>query len=1005
MLMLARLILIAVVAILPALGINAYNAYELREARVQEFRRQALREAESLGRELDRLISGIRASLLLVANSQEVRSAQPGICQKMLQDTVKGVGMFDSLSLTDAKGKVICSSIEPEPLGNDLSDRIAYQLVLEKQDFAVGSFVVGRGNGKRQLNLGFPVKDKDGLYGILFAGVGLDWLAQEMHNIPVSTHGSVTIADRFGTILLRYPETYLMGASMRQEMHWTLDGDKPQVVEITGRDGVPRFSAYLPLRMRPYDIFVAVGLSRTEALAPIEGAVRRAFILAFLGLLIAASFAVLIGREFIEKPVRALLDATFKWREGNRSVRVAIEDMPREFANIGDAFNRLVQAVDVNEQALRRSVTEMRSIYDSAPVGLGVIDRDLNYLSANARLTDADTIRPAVVGANLRDTVPHLLNRIGPIFEKVFVTGEPITNFEVHESGRSWVSNYYPVKSDRGDVLAVSIAVLETTEISRTEQALARTEAWVKLAQESAGIGTWDWDLASGELRWSDQQFRLHGLRPRGETQSFAAREWYDCVRAEDRQALDAGMGAAVTTKDRYEVNYRIDDKATGETRWIATRGRVILNEAGQATRVTGVSFDISERHRARELLEKANAELEQRVAARTRELVEEVRERERAQAQLFQVQKNESLGQLTGGIAHDFNNLLAAILSSLQLMKKRLPEDGRTQRYLDNALRAAQRGAVLTQRMLAFARKQDLKPETVDVKQLVEGMQDLLQSSIGPRVRIQTQFAAKLRPAAVDAHQLELAILNLAVNARDAMPEGGTLFIEGDEQHLGERDFVRVTLRDTGTGMDEATLARATEPFFTTKAIGKGTGLGLSMVQGLVAQSGGHMTVKSRLGEGTVVELWLPRAQAQNIQQAPQALAAPKQQAPRLSVLVVDDDPLVLMGTVDMLDDLGHEVVEASSAHEALEILKTRNFDIVLTDQAMPVMTGTELARELSHSHPELPVVLVTGYADLPKDTPSTLARLSKPFTQADLDEIMRENIRDKGKVVPLRR
>ena len=1005
MLMLARLILIAVVAILPALGINAYNAYELREARLAEFRRQALREAESIGRELDRLVAGIRATLVMVANSQEVRSSAPGVCRQLLQDAVRGVAIFDSLSLTDTKGKVICSSIVPEPLGNDLSDRPVFQLVTETRSFSVGSFVVGRGNGKRQLNLGFPVEGKDGLFGVLFAGVDLDWLARELQNIPVGRHGSMTIADRFGTILVRFPETYLVGATMRQEMQYTLDGDKPEVVEIVGRDGERRFSAYLPLRTRPHDIFVAVGLSRTEALAPIEGAVRRAFILAFLGLLLAAVFAVLIGREFIEKPVRALLDATFKWREGDRSVRVAIETMPREFASIGDAFNRLVNAVDVNEQALRRSVSEMRSIYDSAPVGLAVIDRELNYLSANARLTAADTIRPAVVGANLRETVPHLLDRLAPIFEKVFVTGEPVVNLEVHQGGRSWVSNYYPVKSETGEVLAVSIAVLETTDIARTEQALARSEAWVKLAQESAGIGTWDWDLASGELRWSEQQFRLHGFSPRSDEQRFVARDWYDCVKSDDRHALDAGMGAAITSKDRYEVDYRIEDKQTGEIRWIATRGRVILNEAGQATRLMGVSFDISERHRSRELLEQTNAELEQRVAARTRELVDEVRERERAQAQLFQVQKNESLGQLTGGIAHDFNNLLAAILSSLQLVKKRLPEDGRIERYLDNALRAAQRGAILTQRMLAFARKQDLKPQAVDVKQLVEGMQDLLQSSIGPRIRIQTEFASRLPAVKIDAHQLELAILNIAVNARDAMPDGGALYIEADEQTLGDRTFVRVSLRDTGTGMDDATLARATEPFFTTKAIGKGTGLGLSMVQGLVAQSGGHLNVKSRLNEGTTVELWIPRADDKTVSQPFQIAQPAKSNLPRLTVLVVDDDPLVLMGTVDMIEDLGHEVCEASSASEALDLLKTRRVDIVLTDQAMPGMTGTELAREVSHSYPETPVVLVTGYADLPKDTPAMLARLAKPFTQADLDQTLRDNIRDKGKVVPLRR
>lgn len=1005
MLMLARLILIAVVAILPALAINAYNAYELRETRVEEFRRQALREAESIGRELDRLISGIRATLVLVGNTPEVRSSTPGVCRQLLQDAVKGVEIFDSLSLTDAKGKVICSSISPEPLGNDLSDRPAFQLAQEKRSFVVGSFVVGRGNGKRQLNLAFPVQDKDGLFGVLFAGLDVDWLARELGNIPVSRNGSVTIADRFGTILVRFPETYLVGASMRQELQWTLDGDKPSVVEITGRDGVQRFSAYLPLRTRPYDIFVAVGLSRAEALAPIDEAARRAFVLAFLGLLLAAIFAVLVGRQFIEKPVRVLLDATLKWREGDRSARVETTSMPREFASIGESFNRLVNEVDANEQALRRSVSEMRSIYDSAPVGLAVVDRELNYLSTNVRLSAADTLRPAVVGANMRDTVPHLLDRLGPVIENVFTTREPVLNLEVHQGGRSWVSNYFPVRSETGDVLAVSIAVLETTDIARTEQALARTEAWVKLAQESAGIGTWDWDLASGEMRWSQQQFRLHGLSVPGDGQSIIARDWYDCVKVDDRQALDAGMGAAITSKDRYEVDYRVEDQQTGEIRWIATRGRVIMNDRGQAMRLTGVSFDISERHRSRELLEKTNAELEQRVAARTRQLVEEVRERERAQAQLFQVQKNESLGQLTGGIAHDFNNLLSAILSSLELMKKRLSDDGRTQRYLDNALRAAQRGAILTQRMLAFARKQDLKPQSVDVKQLVEGMQDLLQSSLGPLIRIRTDFAAGLPAVKIDAHQLELAILNLAVNARDAMPQGGTLYIEADAQNLGERDFVRITLRDTGMGMDDATLARATEPFFTTKEIGKGTGLGLSMVQGLVAQSGGQLNVKSRLGEGTCIELWLPPAAAQPMQIVAPSQPAQKPHAPRLSVLVVDDDPLVLMGTVDMVEDLGHYVVEAASAGEALQLLKTRHFDIVLTDQAMPGMTGVELARDIAFSHPDLPVVLVTGYADLPRDTPATLARLSKPFTQVDLDEILQDALRDKGKVVPLRR
>ena len=364
----------------------------------------------------------------------------------------------------------------------------------------------------------------------------------------------------------------------------------------------------------------------------------------------------------------------------------------------------------------------------------------------------------------------------------------------------------------------------------------------------------------------------------------------------------------------------------------------------------------------------------------------------------LFQSQKMETVGQLSGGIAHDFNNLLAVVIGNLELLRKRVPDDPRIKRLLDNSMEAAQRGASLTKRLLAFARRQDLKTEPVDVPELVRNMADLLQRSIGPAVQIETHFPLRLVSAFVDANQLELAILNLVVNARDAMPEVGVISIAAKERRIGSDPasglasgrYVCLSVTDAGEGMDEATLARAVEPFFTTKGLGKGTGLGLSMVHGLAEQSGGRLVLQSRPGEGTTAEIWLPAAEVES-KTAPEQRTGEAtvkgRSAPGLTVLVVDDDSLVLMNTAAMLDDLGHEVIEATSGEQALRALRrSQGADLVITDQLMPGMTGTQLIAAIRSEWPHLPVILATGYADLPEGADPEIPRLSKPFMQNDL-------------------
>jgi PAS domain S-box-containing protein len=366
----------------------------------------------------------------------------------------------------------------------------------------------------------------------------------------------------------------------------------------------------------------------------------------------------------------------------------------------------------------------------------------------------------------------------------------------------------------------------------------------------------------------------------------------------------------------------------------------------------------------------------------------------------LLHSQKMDAIGQLTGGIAHDFNNLLMVVIGSLELMRKRLPDDPKLMALHKNAVQGAQRGATITKRMLAFARRQSLRREAVDIAQLVHGMTDLLERSLGPSVHIETRFPLLIERALVDANQLEMAVLNLTVNARDAMPAGGRIVIATREESIAAGDasglkpgrYICLAVRDPGTGMDEETLKRATEPFFTTKGVGKGTGLGLSMVHGVAEQSGGRFTLQSRTGEGTTAEIWLPVAgtQAHALDQIQRsAVGDAVVDHGSLVVLAVDDDALVLTNTIAMLDDLGHTGLPASSGQEALDILRRGDLvDVVITDQVMPRMTGLQLAEAIQKALPGLPVILATGYAEMEPGVEARWPKILKPFTEAELAE-----------------
>jgi PAS domain S-box-containing protein len=516
------------------------------------------------------------------------------------------------------------------------------------------------------------------------------------------------------------------------------------------------------------------------------------------------------------------------------------------------------------------------------------------------------------------------------------------------------------------------------------EARLRESEERLRLAVDNAEVGFWDVDVVHDALIWPPRTKAMFGISP---NVSVTMQDFYDSLHSDDREATAAAFAAAADPNQRalYDVEYRAIGKEDGVVRWIAAKGRGVFDTEGQCLRVAGTAVEITARKQAEEALRELNATLEARVAAA-------LREREDVEEALRQSQKMESMGQLTGGVAHDFNNLLTPIIGSLDLLQRKGIGGEREQRLIAGAAQSAERARVLVQRLLAFARRQPLQLVAVDIGGLVKGMGDLVSSTIGPQIKVVIDVPADLPSARADHNQLEMAILNLSVNARDAMPDGGTLRLSAraeaiSQEHrsgLKQDTYLCLSVADTGIGMDEATLARAAEPFFSTKGIGKGTGLGLSMVHGLASQLGGSLTIQSRKGFGTNIELWLPISAAS--QQMELNSDKPIGDVSNGTALVVDDENLVRMTTTDMLVDLGFKVIEAESGEEAMRLVRDgAHFDLLVTDHLMPGMTGTELAQAARELRPNIAILIVSGYADI-AGIDVSLPRLAKPFRRDEL-------------------
>jgi PAS domain S-box-containing protein len=525
-----------------------------------------------------------------------------------------------------------------------------------------------------------------------------------------------------------------------------------------------------------------------------------------------------------------------------------------------------------------------------------------------------------------------------------------------------------PIRTASGELAGFAKITRDLTERRAAESALrAEQEQFRLLVNSVTDYAIYMLSPAGNVASWNLGAERIKGYRPDEVIGTHFSRFYTP----EDRAAGEPERALATASAEgRYEKESQRLRK-DGTVFWANVVIDAVRGENGTLLGFAKVTRDITAQMASRKALDDAREAL-------------------------FHAQKLDAIGQFTGGVAHDFNNLLMVILGSLQLVRKRVSDDARAISMLDNAIAGAKRGATLTQRLLAFARRQELLIESVDIPKLLNGMSGLLKRTLSAGIELELRFPLALAAVETDANQLELALLNLVVNARDAMPNGGTIIIAARDFEVLARSpsdltpgrYVCLSVTDSGEGMDALTLARATEPFFTTKGVGKGTGLGLPMVYGVAAQSGGRLILKSERGHGTTAEIWLPCSTKTTIESGEEPEAAEPISMRPLVVLLVDDDSLVLDSATAMLEDLGHRVLAAATANEALRLADEHaDIDLVISDHAMPNVTGAQLAQTLRTRYPNLPIIIATGYTELPDDFLVDITRLSKPFSQYELE------------------
>ncbi len=679
-----------------------------------------------------------------------------------------------------------------------------------------------------------------------------------------------------------------------------------------------------------------------------------------------------------------------------------------EDGRVAGVFN---QGHETTEQVRTRrerqaQIDRLREMFEQAPGAVALLSGPQHVFEiANDAYVELIGGRQ-VLGKPIAEGLPEMeAQGFIALLDRVFETGEPYIGRNVRvqlrrgseETYKEKVVDfiYQPIRSD-GIVTGIFVQASDVTDRTLAEASLRESEERFRLVAESAPVMLWMGD-ANGRCVYLNRAQREFWGVALEDVPDF---EWGSTLHPEDRERLYEPFNRGMRAHEAFNVEARFL-RADGEYRTIATRASPRFAADGTFVGMIGVNVDVTEARQAESALQSLNATLEQRVN-------EEVARRSQVEHTLHQMQKMEAIGQLTGGIAHDFNNMLAVVIGGLNLMRRRLARgDTNVASYIDGALEGAQRAAALTQRLLAFARRQPLEPVFIDVNRMIAEMLEMLRRTLGESIRIDTHFAFDVWTLRADRNQLESVLLNLAVNARDAMKGSGRLTIrtanvalnEGEALRFGVQagDYVLMTVSDIGCGMTPEVSARAFDPFFTTKAVGEGTGLGLSQVFGFVNQSGGHVRIDSEVGRGTTVSVYLPRSDGHVQMSASRAPVSVRGGHSSEIILVVEDEPRVRSFSAEALADLGYTVQIAGSAAEALQMIEAgQRFTLLFTDIVMPDMSGWDLAQAAAEKLPDLKIVFTSGYSgdasERESRDPAGRGILTKPFSVEQLAKRIRD-------------
>ncbi|MDO9712174.1 ATP-binding protein [Paracraurococcus lichenis] len=955
---------LAAALLLPTLLLAGAAIWQAASGQRQAAENRLRDTAQGLALALDREVAGVVAALTAYATSPAFTAAGGGPDLAVLDAQARRIAasLGANIFLGRPDGSRLLTTRQPPgaPLP-PLNSTALVERVFATGRPAVGDLVTGSVSGAPSVSIGVPVRGADGAVAMV---AGASFEADQIRalllrqGLPPGSFAAMT--DAADVVVARSDALHdrLVGQHLPPENTARFAGRMAGTYRATALDGTERLFAFHAVPSAP-GWTMAVAQPAAEFAAGWRALLDGLALGGLLALLLGSALALLAARPIL-RPVEALRIHARAVAQGIGETGGAARLPPARVAELED----LRQGFAAAESALRAREAEFAQALEATADGVLILDRDWRVVFLSRRGAALLTGGRDLAGEVLWDVFPEA---VGGPFRQAYHRSMTARVSATADAFYAPLGRHFEAESHPRSPEGIIVFFRDVTERRAAAARLAESEARLRMALQAGQVGTFDWDIRSGGLDWDARTRAFWGVAP---DIPLTIETFYAGLDPEDVPRLEAIIAAALDPAGdgAFRAEYRVVALANAQERHLIAHGQVLF-EAGRAVRMLGTVVDVTAQRQATEILAREAEQLGRLAEERGRALVE-------SEARLAEAARMEALGRLAGGIAHDFNNVLQAVQGGLKLAERRLPpEAGAARRYLTMALDATQRGAAVTGRLLSFARRGELRAEPVAAAPLLESLAEMLRHTLGPDLTLRVEVSLGLPPLLADRAQLEAVLVNLANNARDAMPRGGTLRLRAEAMPpatlrppgLPPGRWQRLSVQDEGEGMPPEVLARVTEPFFTTKPRGQGTGLGLAMARSFAEQSGGALAIESAPGQGTTVALWLPEAPAGQADGGGTPDAAARAGGAGALVLLVEDEPQVREVLAAGLAEHGFRVEAAPDGAAAVAMLQAGlRPEAVLTDLAMPGgLDGLAMLRELRRILPRLPAVLLTGHAE----------------------------------------